>query len=299
MIKKSRRLHQPGWLSGAIHFVIICLAFQAETREVWPYALLAMSAVSFFAWAANYRRYRQIHDLPTSKVASAAQGYVELFGRAGMLAGEPVTAKLSGLPCCWYSYEVEEKSSDDKWNTVDKGASVDHFLLRDDSGECVISPEGAEVLTFDLKTWTEGSRRYTECLLLPASALYAIGEFSTTTAGPVSSQDERSDVSALLSEWKKDPRQLRERFDLDRNGTIALKEWELARLQAQREVRRRLTEMQSRPVAGVNLLVKPRDGRLFLLANEMPDKLGSRYRFWSWVHLILFLSAGSAGLIML
>lgn len=38
--------------------------------------LFAVAAVSFFAWMANYRRYRQIHDLPTSRIASAAQGYV-------------------------------------------------------------------------------------------------------------------------------------------------------------------------------------------------------------------------------
>jgi hypothetical protein len=31
----------------------------------------------------------------------------------------------------------------------------------------------------------------------------------------------------------------------------------------------------------------------------LPDKIGSRYRFWSWVHLVIFLGAGNAGLIML
>src|SRR5688572_1786002 len=97
----SSRLHQPGWLSGAFHFVIIAIALQAESVEVWPYALLAMAVVSFVAWVANYRRYRQIHDLPTSKVASAAQGYVELAGHAEMIAGESISSRLSGTPCCW------------------------------------------------------------------------------------------------------------------------------------------------------------------------------------------------------
>ena len=46
MIKKSTRLHQPGWLSGAIHLAILFVAFEAESREVWPYALFAMAAVS-------------------------------------------------------------------------------------------------------------------------------------------------------------------------------------------------------------------------------------------------------------
>jgi hypothetical protein len=292
-------MHQPGWLSGAFHFVIIAIAFQADSGEVWPYALLAMSAVSFFAWVANYRRYRHIHDLPTSKVASAAQGYVELFGRTELLAGELLASRLSQTPCCWYSFEIEEKGSDDKWKTLDSGSSVAHFLLVDDTGQCVISPDGAEVLTHDHKVWEQLDRRFTEWLLLPKSVIYALGEFSTTTAAAVAAGEERADVGALLAQWKANQKQVHERFDLDRDGKISIKEWELARLQARREVRARQAEVQSRSVEGVHLLRKPGDGRLFLLANELPDKIGSRYRFWSWAHLVIFLGAGSAGLIML
>lgn len=295
----SSRLHQPGWLSGAFHFVIIAIAIQAESAEVWPFALLAMSVVSFVAWAANYRRYRQISDLPTSKVASAAQGYVELFGRAEMLPGVPVRSQLSNTNCCWYCFEVEEKTSDNKWHTVDSGKSVAHFALIDDTGLCVVSPDGAEVLTNDHKSWAQGDRRYNEWLLLPASILYAIGEFSTSTAAAVSAREERSDVTALLAGWKEDSKQLHERFDLNRDGKVDMKEWELARLQAQREVRKRQSEMQSRSIEGTHLMCKPRDGRLFLLANEAPDKVGERYRFWSGLHLVIFIGAGSAGLIML
>lgn len=295
----SSRLHQPGWLSGAFHFVIIALAIQAESADVWPFALLAMSVVSFVAWMANYRRHRQISDLPTSKVSSAAQGYVELFGRAEVLSGAPVTSRLSSTTCCWFCFEIEEKTSDNKWRTVDSGKSAAHFALVDDTGLCVVSPDGAEVLTNDHKSWEEGGFRYNEYLLLPASILYAIGEFSTSTAAALSARDERSDVSAVLADWKNDSKQLLERFDLNRDGKIDMKEWELARLQAQREVRKSQSEMQSRSIEGTHLMRKPPDGRLFLLANEAPDKLGGRYRFWSWVHLVIFIGAGSAGLVML
>jgi hypothetical protein len=292
-------MHQPGWLSGAIHFVIIAIAFQADSGEVWPYALLAMSAVSFFAWVANYRRYRHIQDLPTSRVASAAQGYVELFGRTELLPGELLVSKLSRTPCCWYSFEIKEKGSDDKWKTLDSGSSVAHFLLVDDTGQCVISPDGAEVLTHDHKVWEQLDRRFTEWLLLPKSVMYAIGEFSTTTAAAVAAGEERADVGALLAEWKQNKREMHERFDLDRDGKISMKEWELARLQARREVRTRQADVQSRSVEGVHILRKPGDGRLFLLANELPDKIGSRYRYWSWAHVVIFIGAGSAGLVML
>jgi len=293
------RLHQPGWLSGAIHVGIVVAAFQTKSSEVWPYALLGMSVVSFFAWVTNYRRFRQIHDLPTSRVASAAQGYVELFGHTELLPGEPIRSRLSRSPCCWYSYVVEEKDSQDKWQTIDRGSSVEHFLLVDDTGQCVISPEGAEVLPHDRKSWDELDRRFTEWLLLPKTVIYAIGEFSTITAGAVAPGEERADVGALLAEWKQNRSEMHKRFDLDRDGRISMKEWELARLQARREVRARQVEVQSRSVEGVHLLRKPRDGRLFLLANELPDKIGSRYRYWSWAHVVIFLGAGSAGLIML
>jgi len=292
-------MHQPGWLSGAIHFVIIAIAFQADSGEVWPYALLAMSAVSFFAWVANYRRYRHIQDLPTSKVASAAQGYVELFGRTELLPGELLVSRLSRTPCCWFTFKIEEKGSDDKWKTLDSGSSVAHFLLVDDTGQCVISPEGAEVLAHDHKSWEQLDRRFTEWLLLPKSVIYAIGEFSTITAGAVAAGEERADVGALLAQWKSNQAQLHQRFDLDRDSKIGIKEWELARLQARREVRTRQAEVQSRSVEGVHILRKPGDGRLFLLANELPDKIGPRYRLWSWAHLVIFLGAGSIGLFML
>jgi hypothetical protein len=167
MALNLKRMHGPQWLSGGAHAMIVYGALQAETVAVWPYALLAMAAVSFFAWLANYRRHRQIQDLPTSRVASAAQGYVELFGRAQMLPGLPVTSRLSGQPCCWYSFEIEEKDSDNDWRTVEKGRSVEHFMLVDDTGQCIISPDGAEVLSGHCRTWIAGDRRHTEDLLLP------------------------------------------------------------------------------------------------------------------------------------
>lgn len=290
------RFYTSEWLTGGVHFVILAFAAQADDAAVWPYALAAMAIVSFFAWMASYRRYRQIQDLPTSRVASAAQGYVELFGRAMPLAGAPVTSKCSGLPCCWYRYYIERQTSDDKWTHEDSGVSNAHFLLLDGSGECVVSPEGAEVLSKRKQTWIRDDYRYTEWLLLAQDPLYAVGEFSTV-GGAVTELDENRDVSDLLTEWKKDRQQLLQRFDLDRDGALDLREWEQARLQARREVQKLRQDVRARD--GVNLLRKPRDGRLFLLANELPDRLGRRFAFWSGLHLMVFFGAGGASLLLL
>jgi len=256
-----------------------------------------MAVVSFFAWLGNHRRYRQIHDLPTSKVASAAQGYVELVGRGDVLDGTPVISRLSQRPCCWFRFQVEEETNDNKWKVIDKGSSIDHFLLVDDTGTCVISPDGAEIVTQHCKTWSEGRYRHTEWLLLPNNVLYALGEFVTRSGNSPDAADEHLEIGQLITEWKRDQQTLLQRFDLDKNGTIDLKEWEMARLQARREVRKQRAAQLGNHVEGVHLLRKPADGRLFLLASEMPDTLGRRYRWWSWGHLLLFVVTGVASLL--
>ncbi|HET7597716.1 MAG TPA: hypothetical protein VFK15_12360 [Burkholderiales bacterium] len=117
-------------------------------------------------------------------------------------------------------------------------------------------------------------------------------------SGNVSAIDERADVSDLLGEWKKDKAQLLARFDGNKDGEIDLKEWEQARLEAQKEVRARNADARGAMIEGVNLLRRPRDGRLFLIACEMPDKLGRRYALWSAAHLVIFAGAGMAALLM-
>ena len=290
------RQYSANWLTGGLHLVIIFIAVQADTRAVWPYALVSMCTVSFAAWIANYRRYRQVHDLPTSKIASAAQGYVELFGKSACIPDSPVASPLTGLPCCWYRYCIERKTSNDKWQHEDSGESVSHFLLVDDTGQCVVSPDGAEVLYPRKSTWTQGDRRYTEWLLLPNGALYALGEFRTTGSADLE-LDLNRDVSNLLADWKKDQPHLLERFDSNRDGTLDLTEWEGARLAARREVEQMHADLRINE--GVNLLCKPADGRVFLLAAEIPDKIGRRFAFWSWLHLAFFFGSGGASYLML
>jgi hypothetical protein len=271
------------WLTGGVHAAIVLIA------------LAAMTVVSFFAWMSNYRRYRQISDLPTSKVASAAQGYVELFGRSAQIANAPVLSPLTGLPCCWYRYCVDRRTNEDKWEHEDSGASTAHFLLIDETGECVISPEGAEVLCAGKSTWTSGDQRFTEWLLLPQGVLYALGEFTTTSETDLE-LDRNKDVSDLLADWKKDHAGLLQRFDENHDGTLDLREWELARLEARRAVEKEHAERRSG--AGVHLLRKPVDGRVFILASELPEKIGRRFALWSWVHLAFFFGAGSACYLM-
>jgi hypothetical protein len=125
--------------------------------------------------------------------------------------------------------------------------------------------------------------------------LYAIGEFRTT-GGADLELDENKDISDLLTDWKKDQPQLLRRFDANRDGSLDLTEWEAARLEARREVEKEHAELRSGD--GVNLLYKPSDGRVFLLAAEIPDKIGRRYSLWSWLHLMFFFGSGTASYVL-
>jgi hypothetical protein len=110
---------------------------------------LAAGAVYSFWYAFKaWRKNRVIEDTPTSRVRSAAQGYVELSGQGILPADSHNRGPLSGIPCAWWRYKVEERSSAGRsrsWSTVDSDTSTEPFLLDDGTGQCLIDPCGAEV----------------------------------------------------------------------------------------------------------------------------------------------------------
>lgn len=286
MIVRLRRQYGRLITSGG-QLLLVGIGIYNDTRLGWMICAGLVGAVSLSAWSSTYRRARAIDDTPTSKTASAAQGYTELLGRGRALEGTPVIAPLTHLPCLWYRYVVERRR-DEKWEHESSGESDASFILDDGSGECLVDPEGAEILAARKDTWLLDDRRYTEWLLLANEAIYALGQFHTL--GSVDLQlDRDEDVKALLAEWKKDRQDLLKRFDLDGNGELDLREWELARAQACREVAR--MHREARQQADVNLLRRPEDGRLYLLSSLPPEKLSRRYRWWSVAHLAIFFGA--------
>lgn len=291
------RQHYVNLLTSGGHLVLLFAGFQIDSKEAWPFILGLISVISFFAWVGNQRRSRLILDTPTSRIASAAQGYVELTGRAKQAHDVPLLSKLTLLPCVWYRYIIERQRSDEKgYDIVEQGASDDIFQLDDGSGQCFVDPECAEIITRHKQVWRKDDFRYTEYLLSPLDTLYAIGEF-TTLGGPNSDLDFKDDLNALLAEWKRDKARLLERFDLNKNGQIDPGEWELAVLAAKREVAKQHREMRLKD--GVHLLRKPGDDRLFLLSNLPEENLARKYVLWGGFHLLTFMGAtGSAAYLL-
>lgn len=287
MLVSLRRGYSDLVTSGG-QLILLLIGFKTESSLGMFVCVALMVPLSLFAWTSAWRRARAVADTPTSRVASAAQGYVELIGSGKPLAGAPLMSPLSNVPCLWFRYTVERKDSDNKWVTEDKGESDASFILEDGSGECVVDPEGAEMLVTKKDSWIQGDRRHTEWLLIERQKVYALGQFATRGSVDLD-LNVAEDVKLLLAEWKTRTAELLERFDLDKNGQIDLKEWELARAQARREVTANHREL--RASSELHVMHLPEDGRLYLISDMEPDNLTSKYRWWSWFHIAVFFGA--------
>lgn len=269
---------------GNLAFLLIAL--KSPTPAGIALAAGLVGSTSFYAWYVNLRRYSAVADTPTSRIASAPQGYVEIVGKGSHPPGPRLVSPISGQPCLWYRFLTEEKSGD-KWQRVNSGISTEIFAVRDDTGTALISPDEAEIITSNKQVTINGHYRHTEWNLIEGETLYVLGEH-TTVGGANDVLDFRRDVSDLLSAWKRDKPSLLRRFDLDEDGHISLAEWESARKAALHQISHE--HHQARLELGTHLLRKP-VGRLYLIANRTPAHLASRYRLWAWAHLGLIFIA--------
>jgi hypothetical protein len=278
---------------GGGNLLILLLGLKLQSRIGWQVSFALVGLTSFWAWYANLKRYRTVADTPTSRIASAPQGYIELAGRGQQPPGDGLASPISGLPCLWYRYRIERKNGD-RWEYVESGTSHDTFGVSDGSGQVLVDPDGAEILTSHRQVSNVEGYRKTEWTLIEGEPIYVIGEH-VTLGGPNAMLDKKVDLATLLAEWKADKTALLARFDADRDGEISLEEWERARQAASDEVDR--AHLAIRLKDGIHLMRKPADGRPFLIANREVTALVRHFRLWSWLHLALVL-ASLAGLML-
>lgn len=286
MLASLRREYANLVTSGTQLFLLF-FGIQFESRNVWLGCLAVIAAISILAWLSALKKLRAIRDTPTSKIASAAQGYIELVGRGMPFGDTPLISKHSLLPCLWYRYKIEQQDSEREWKTIESGESDESFVLRDDTGECVINLEQAEILTQHRNQWHKDGQRYTEWKLIQQDKIYVIGQFVTQNGAL--EFDSKAELNALLTEWKKDMPALHKRFDLNNDGTLDMNEWLLARQAAKREVTRNMRVAHAQP--DLNIMSRPHDGKLFLISNIASEKLSRRYLFWSWAHVVIFFGS--------
>ena len=79
--------------------------------------LLGFSLYGFERFLRLQARRRLMQDTPTSRIRSAAQGYVEFEGWAENSPARPIFSPLTHTACTRYRYKVEEGSTDGQRRT--------------------------------------------------------------------------------------------------------------------------------------------------------------------------------------
>jgi len=261
----------------------------------------AVGATAGGAWWCLRRlaQARHLLDTPTSKIRSAAQGYVEFYGVLHEQAGTAVVAPLTGKPCLWWRFRIEEYQSSGKnrsWRLLESGSSEGWLVLDDGTERCLIDPRGAEVRPSTREQWRGSLRhprgpaqsgwaavfaagksyRYTEERLHAGQPLYAIGEFRSSGGGR-QGLDLVATQGDVIRAWKGDFAGLLQRFDSDGNGQLDEQEWRRVRLAAQLEAEDRHRQHSRQPVQ--HHLGKPREAQPFILACAGEDEL-ARHFYW-------------------
>jgi len=278
-------------------------------------AIFVGACVCLFAALRMFHRARLVEDMPTSKIRSCPQGYVELYGTTKWMEGPEIYAPLTGQPCVWYSFVIEEyaRNSKQKWRHIDSGISDHLFLLEDDSGSCIIDPDGAEVTPSSSQTWvgpkllkananiqnpsamkvigdvlmsSQQKYRYTERRLDQFESLYAIGEFSSMGTGH--EQNLKDATTAHLRELKRNKEELAE-YDSNQDGEIDQAEWEQARSDAKQVAIEQ--QLSSSLPKRIHVLKKPQTKKYqpFLLSSKSESQMTRKNRVFSIVFAIMFV----------
>ncbi len=284
---------------------------QLENWEFWGIVVIAIiiNIISLWAFVRNFKYARLIEDTPTSKIRSAAQGFVELEGRGVYLTDTPIISPLTGKHCIWYKYEIEKQHGTGKnksWRTVESGSSSHPIVLEDTTGKCILQLKGASIHAVISNTWQGmqrkpsplsverqdsmmqfGQYRYHEELIIENSPLYALGHFKTTRSTDNFTKSQA--VGQLISEWKSDYQSLLHRFDKNKDGEIDEKEWKLVRLAAELEAEDLEKQLNSEPE--IHIMEKPIKGLPYLIGTEDQSKFASTFKWYSAFALAAFLLA--------
>jgi len=244
-------------------------------------AAIAM-AVAFYSWLQSFGLKRAVLDVPTSKVRSAAQGYVELHGTIEPFGNRTLVGPLTQAPCVWYVYGVTEGRGKKETNIDGKTEGVP-FLLRDETGTCLIDPGDACVVCDLVAQRRSGSRGYVEWSIRPGDSVYAIGLFRSSS---VEQQTVVEEAPAQLRAWLRDPKAFFARFDTNRDGKMSRAELDAASEAARLETIERYTAQ-----GGSHRLARPDDNRPYVVATLPHDQVAGYFGGMNLIHLGVFLAS--------
>jgi hypothetical protein len=292
------------------------------------FVVAVLAAASGYALWRNGMKVRSLSSgTATSKVASAAKGFVELAGIARALNSEVLRDPITHKPCVWYHFETEErkrwgKNSD--WRVIDSATSARPFVLDDGTALCAIMTLQA---TIDRRKpeviKVSSTLRHRVWRIRAGDPLYALGHMERLAPGELDAEPSAGAtgrpaaqtsydrakrvneiVGDLLRSWKTNRQALIARFDADGSGHVDWHEWEKAQAEARAIAETRVGEIKvpgsekaktadakpSKGDATIEFKLQcPDDGRPMLVANSTEQAISRRARGRSILGLALFV----------
>lgn len=238
---------------------------------------------------------RLIDGTPTQKVRSCTQGYAELAGQAVMLSGEEIRSP-GGRRCVWFRSRLlsgpppDESGSREELKYEGLGLDASRFGIKqsdhllgivDDTGLCIVDPEGAEILpSTRQRRLTLNGYPAVEHFILENDHVYVIGHFETPDVAGLT-HDRRTEIAARVGHWKKTAfPELVAEFDGNGDGELDQDEWTAVREHAKQTV---AAEYRQRAFGKeVHLMRNPDGGRKYLIAASTEGALtkGTRREMW-------------------
>lgn len=278
-------------------------------QHAWSIVFWCLAGIAFLAWAYSYRNARLITNIPTSKIESASQGYVEIQGTIIADSTQMLTSP-SGVACVWYSAKHYEANADNRsyfaelfdidwllnlfrsregYALIGEHTSKNPFKIEDSTGACWVLPEEATVFTKHTKVSHPSTLyRFEEQILYPNTKVYVLGDFSSESK-PLPKMDAHQESLDLLETWQQDEAEFKQTFDSNKDGQIDLKEWEAARQQAQHEIKSKHDQIKKE--SQQHTISQPLYGQHFIISETAPNTIHQHFLGWASLHFIVMVAA--------
>ena len=222
---------------------------------------VASTGVAIYSLWYAYRAWREnrlVADTAVSRIRSAAQGYVQLAGRACRCLGARATPRSAVCNAPGGATTSRTGKAGTTTPSTAARANCPFFSTMTPAGAWWIhaarrSFPTAKIVWYGDSKWPlvrlpngqglagklidalmpKGRYRYTEYRLVPEERICVLGAFRTPRDAGVGDLEDAA--AALLHDWKKDQNTLLGRFDRDRDGRLSAEEWDEARKSARQE----------------------------------------------------------------
>jgi hypothetical protein len=230
---------------------------------------LCCGTAGFMLWLRALGMRTTMTSVPTARLASAPQGYVELNGRARRLSAE-----FSALRPHWLWQRITRSRGTPALEVTEAP-----FCFSDGAATAVILPEGADVICKNRYAERNGNARTVTESIHSGETLYVLGYLSSV--------DDVSDLAAeaerMASDIRLDPA-ARRRFDADGDGRLDIRESLKLHASAYKMAQERATGQQT------HVISRPPDGRPYIISTVPIPLMSARFLAYSWLGLALGLA---------